>query len=211
MKIPKLREEVVRICKDMYHNGLVRDTGTGGNVSSRDPDTGLVVVTPSQVRYDTITAEDMVVMDLEGEVVESKSGRVPTSEAPTHLLIYREFSDVNAVIHTHSPYANVLASLYSNIPAAHTEFAYFIGDKIPVTEWVTPGTDAMAESVVEKLEEASATVLRNHGPVVVAEDLNTALNRALAVEDSSKVYYKALCLGEPTVISEDECKKLYQG
>ncbi len=211
MKLEELREKVVKTCQDFYQNGLVLNTGTGGNISARDPDSGLIVVTPSQVRYDTIAAKDMVVTNLEGEIVESQADYDPTSELPTHRLIYKEFPEVNAVIHDHSTYANVLASLYSEIPAMHTEFAYFIGPTVPVAEYVTPGTMDMAEVVVEKLQEAPAMVLRNHGPVAVGEDLKVALDRALAVEDSAEIYYNASVLGEPRVISKEECEEIQGG
>lgn len=211
MKLEGIRRDIVKVCKDLYRNNLVRYTGTGGNVSVRDKNSGLIVVTPSQVRYDTMSPEELVVVTVDGEIVDKKKGREPTSESTTHRLIYDSFPDINAVIHTHSTYANVLASVYSEIPAVHTEFAYFIGSKIPVTKWTNPGSQKMAEEVVKHLREYPATVLRNHGPITIGADLKLALDRSLAVEDSSKIYYNALSLGEPAVISEKQTDQVKKG
>jgi len=210
-QLTEVRESVVSVSQDFYQNGLVRNTGTGGNISARDPDSGLIAVTPSQVRYDTMNPEDIVMINIEGDVIEAREGLVPTSESPTHCLIYEEFSEVYAVVHTHSIFANVLGSLFDKIPAMHTEFAAFIGDSVPVAEYAQPGTEKMAKAIVEKLREAPAMVLRNHGTVAVAEDPETALNRALAVEDTANMYYHAKVLGDPRVISPEQSENLEEG
>ncbi|MBN2185938.1 MAG: class II aldolase/adducin family protein [Dehalococcoidia bacterium] len=200
MKLEALREEVRAVCVDLYRNGLVRNMGVGGNVSARDLDSGLIAITPSHVRYDTMKWEDILVVNAEGEVVESKPPLIPSMELRTHLLVYQECAEVNAVIHTHSPYTNVLATLYDEVPLVHVEQIFLIGKPIPVSEYVTPGTEAMARAVVEKLKDVPAMILRNHGPVVVGRNLTEALNRALTVEDASRIYYSACCIGKPRLI-----------
>ena len=204
MNLKEKKKRVVEACRDIYKNGLVRNTGTGGNVSARDPDSGMIIVTPSQVRYDTIESKDMVVISSDGEVVEARENRKPTTEYFTHRLIYKKYDEVNGVIHTHSTYANVLATLYDRIPSTHTEFDYFIGGSAPVSRYVSPGTEDMARLVVKELKNCPVMVICNHGPVAVGEDLNMALNRVLALEDTAKIYYKALCLGEPSVIPKGD-------
>ncbi len=210
-ELNELRKTVVSVSQDFYQNGLVRNTGTGGNISARDPDSGLIAVTPSQVRYDTMGPEDIVIINLEGDVIEAREGLIPTSESPTHRLIYQEFSQFHAVVHSHSIFATVLGSLFDSIPAMHTEFAAFIGDSVPVAKYAQPGTKKMARVIVEKLRETPAMVLRNHGTVSVAENPKTALDRALAVEDTANMYYHARALGNPKVISPEQCRKLDEG
>ncbi len=200
MKLERLREEVRAVCVDLYKNGLVRNMGVGGNVSARDPESGLVAITPSQIRYDTMTWDDILVVDAKGKIVEAKPNLKPSTETPTHLLIYEEYGEVNAVIHTHSLYANISATLYDEVPLVHVEQPFLIGKPIPVSEYVAPGTEEMARAVVEKLKNVPAMILPNHGPVVVGRDLSEALKRALTVEDASRIYYSACCIGKPRLI-----------
>ena len=209
MKLVGLREEIVATCVDFYKNGLVRNIGAGGNISARDPESGLIALTPSQVRYDIMEPEDIVIINLKGEVVEAKVSRKPTSEKETHRLIYERYNSVNAVIHTHSTYANVLATLYDEIPVVNNELAYFIGGPVPVIDYVEPGTKDMAIAVVEGIKEIPAVVIRNHGPIVVGKDLSEALTRALVVEDAAKIYCEARCLGEPRLMSQEEWQHLW--
>ena len=208
MQLQKLREEVVATCVDLYQNGLVRSNGAGGNVSARDTESGIIAVTPSHIRYDTMQADDIMLIDLDGNVIEGKPDRKPTSESPMHRLILKEYPHANAVVHTHSPYANALAMVYDEVPAVVNETPYFCGKSIPVAGFVTPGTDQMAIDVVEKLRDVPAMIIRNHGPVVMADSLALALQRAFVVEDSSKIYCIAKTIGKPILICTEECDKL---
>lgn len=204
MKLKRLREEVLAICIDLYKNGLLRNLGVGGNISARDIESGLIAITPSQTRYDTMTWEDILLINAQGKVIESKPYLKPSIEVPTHLSIYRELGKINAVIHTHSLYACVLSMLYDEVPLVHVEQIFLIGSPIPVSEYLTPGTVEMATKVAEILERVPAMIIRNHGPVVAGNDLNEALKRSLTVEDASKIYYSACCIKEPRLISQDK-------
>ena len=203
MKLKRLREEVLAVCIDLYKNDLLRNLGVGGNISARDTDSGLIAITPSQTRYDSMTWQDILLVNAQGEVIEAKSQLKPSIEVPTHLLIYRELGEVNAVIHTHSLYACVLSMLYDEVPLVHVEQIFLIGSPIPISKYVTPGTEEMAMVVVEKLKKVPAMIIRNHGPVVTGDNLNEALKRSLTIEDVSKIYYSARCIQEPRLIPQD--------
>ena len=200
MKLHSIREQIVAACLDLCHNGLMCNLGAGGNVSVRDPDTGLVALTPSQVRYDTMSAEDIVVTDIDGKIVESLSNRVPTSELATHTMIYREFNDVNAVIHAHAPFITAVTVVEDALPALNYELLYFVGRTVPVIPFVMPGTEEMARDVTGALKESRAMVIRNHGLFVVGEDLASTLVRAVVVEDAARLYCYARSIGEPKLL-----------
>ena len=167
MQLIRTRESVLTACRDLCQNGLMRNLGAGGNVSARDLTSGLIAVTPSQLRYDTMSVEDIVLIDLTGEVVEALPTRVPSSETPTNTKIYRHFQNVNAIIHTHAPFCTAVACVEDSIPAANYELLYFIGRSVPVIPFVMPGTEEMADRVVEALTRSPAIVIRNHGMFVV--------------------------------------------
>ena len=207
MELEQLKERVVAAAVDLYRNGLVRNTGAGGNVSARDPETGVIAVTPSKVRYDTMKADDIVLIDLAGKILETKYTRKPTSESLTHRLILKEFPQMNAVIHTHSPYANAMALVYDYVPAVVNETAFFCGKTIPVSKFVVPGTDEMAREVVRNLKKVPAMIIANHGPVVMGQSLDVAVQRALVVEDSAKIFCFAKMLGDPRLLSEENCER----
>ncbi len=204
MRLKRLREEVLAACVDLCKNGLLRNLGVGGNISTRDTDSGLIAITPSQTRYDTMTWEDILLINAQGEVIEAKPKLKPSIEIPTHLLIYRELSEINAVIHTHSHYACVLSMLYDEVPLVHVEQLFLIDSPIPVSEYVIPGTAEMAMVVVEKLRKVPGMIIRNHGPVVTGNNLNEALKRSLMIEDVSKIYYSARCIQEPRLTPRDK-------
>lgn len=196
MRSEGLRKEILQACTDCIENGLFRSTGASGNISARDPESGLIAITPSQVRYGILNPEDILLINVDGEVVESKPSLKPSSETPTHTLIYREFSDINAVIHSHPTYANVLGLLYDEIPAVYIGQAYFVGGAVPVANYTPVGSEEMAKSVVENLKNSSVMVIRNHGLVATGKNLGEALQRSLATEDNSEIYCKARNLGE---------------
>jgi len=151
-----------------------------------------------------MTWQDILLVNAEGEVIEAKPNLKPSMELPTHLLIYRELKEVNAVIHTHSLYACVLSMLYDEVPLVHVEQAFLIDSPIPISEYVKPGTAEMAAAVVEKLKKVPAMIIRNHGPVVTGNNLNEALKRTLMIEDVSQIYYCARCIQEPRLVPQDK-------
>jgi len=203
MRLAQLRKSVLEACDDLCQNGLMRNLGAGGNVSARDPHSGLIAVTPSQLRYDKMSSEDIVITDLDGKVIEALPGRIPTSEILTHTKIYRCFQNVNAVIHTHAPFSVAVASVEDSISALNYELLYFVSRSVPVIPFVMPGTEEMADRVTEALRLAPAIIIRNHGMFVVGKNLHEALVRAMALEDAAKLYYYASTLGQPKFLPQD--------
>lgn len=200
MKLEQHRKAVINVCLDLCNSGLMCTLGAGGNVSVRDPETGLIALTPSQVRYDTMATSDIVVTDSSGEVIEALPGRVPTSELATHTMIYRNLNDTNGVIHAHAPFCTSVAAVEDQLPALNYELLYFAAREVPVVPFVMPGTTEMAAVVTKALERVPAIIIRSHGLFVIGKDLHTALVRAVAVEDAAKLYYYARTLGEPHLL-----------
>ena len=145
MRLEALRRELVDLHDELPRNGLV--VWTGGNVSARDPETGLVAIKPSGVRYGELTPESMVVVDLDGRIVEGDLK--PSSDTASHLYIYRHRPDVNGVVHTHSRYATAFAAVGRSIPVYLTGQADEFGGEIPCAGFAFIGDDSIGSLVVE--------------------------------------------------------------
>ena len=154
------RSEIVVFGKRMLERSLV--TGTGGNLSVRSG--RRVALSPSGVEYEAMKPEDVAVVDLEGRLLEG--GMKPTSEMSLHLALYHARPDITAVVHTHSPYACVLACLGREIPPFHY-LVPLVGGKIPVAPYACFGTPELARYAVEAMGEGKAALLANHGMVSV--------------------------------------------
>jgi len=203
MILAAARSEIVVFGKKMLEKGLV--TGTGGNLSVRSG--RRVVLSPSGVEYETMKPEDVAVVDLEGRLLEG--GMKPTSEMSLHLALYHARPDITAVVHTHSPYACVLACLGREIPPFHYLVA-LVGRKIPVAPYACFGTPELARSTVEVMGEGKAALLANHGIVSVGGSLIEAFRVAETVEFLAMVYSRALSLGEPRVLADEEVGQLLE-
>lgn len=203
MLLESARFEIVRFGKKLLEKGLV--TGTGGNLSLREGD--LVAVSPSAVEYDAMTPEDVVVVDMRGETVEGNLS--PSSETHLHLAVYGSRPDVLSVVHTHSPYACVMACLGWEIPVFHYLVA-LAGRCIPVAPYALFGTDELANGAVRAMGGGNAVLLSNHGLVAAGKDLPGAFRVAETVEFVSMVYSLAKNLGEPKILSDDETDAVFQ-
>lgn len=184
--------------------GLV--AGTAGNVSGRDPGTGLVAITPSGLPYNTLEATDIVLMDLQGNVAEGD--RRPSTEFRMHLAIYGSSAEVGGVIHTHSPYATAYAVARKPIRVAMAEGAAVLGAAVPVAPYATTGTAQLGEVVARELRAARAVLLANHGLVAVAETVEEALFRARIVEEVARVQLYAEVLGGAVPLASHEIQKV---
>ncbi|HLQ31014.1 MAG TPA: class II aldolase/adducin family protein [Ktedonobacteraceae bacterium] len=204
MLLPHLRAELARYAKKMYDSHLVQ--ATQGNLSARDLETGLICVTPSGTDYHLLTAEDIVVVDENSNVIEGK--RRPTTELPVHTLVLRCRRDIHCVMHTHSPYATAFGVIYQPIPVVLSDSALYLGREVPIAPYHLSGTSEFAELVANTLKDGSAVIWGNHGAMVVGMDLPLAFSIAHALEDSAKVYTIAKQLGNPVVLSEQEVTKL---
>src|SRR2546425_5559598 len=157
--LDQLKEQVWKLHLELPRNGLA--VWTGGNVSARDPESGLVVIKPSGVLYDELRPEDHVVVNLEGEIVEGKP--TPSSDTASHLYIYRHRPDVNGVVHTHSSYATAFAALGRSIPVYLTAIADEFGGPIPCAGFALIGGEEIRRPVDEDIGPSQAGLLNNHG------------------------------------------------
>jgi len=208
MTAPDVREAVLATAKEMYRKGLVE--GTSGNVSGRMPD-GNVCVTPSSVPYETMTMEDLVVIDPDGGVVEGS--RSPTSEKDLHLACYQAFEEVGGVIHSHATFASMFACARAPIPAAIEEFVVYVGGEVPVCEYTLTGTAALGQEAVRHLGDTSAALLASHGMITIGATPAKALHVALVVERTAQIVHGARALGGEVPLPEKtnrDFKGVYQ-
>ena len=195
--LEEIKKDLVKNARAAEEMGLCRHRS--GNFSVRDTASGLVCMTPSGADRQTMTPDDIVVMDEAGRVVEAVSGTRPTSEALMHLAAYEARPDVCAVVHTHSPFALVFAVLRQPIPAVVAEMAHLATKKgrIPLARYAPPGSKELAESVQEPLLESDALLLASHGVLTVDPGaLSEALLKAAYVEKIAAVYYHARLLAK---------------
>ena len=200
-----LREELQELHMELPRSNLV--TWTAGNISVRDPDTGYVVIKPSGVRYEKLQPEHMVVVDLNGNIVEGELK--PSSDTASHLYIYRHRPDVNGVVHTHSPYATAFAALGRPIPVYLTAMADEFGGPIPCGGFALIGSEAIGQVVLEAIGDSPAVLLKNHGVFTVGRTAESAVKAAVMVEDVARTTWLALQIGQPDQIDPEDVAKLH--
>ena len=206
MLLEAQRAELVRLHAELPRHDLV--VWTGGNVSVRDPETGLVAIKPSGVRYDDLTPESMVVLDLDGAIVEGANK--PSSDTASHLYIYRHRPDVNGVVHTHSRYATAFAAVGRSIPVHLTAQADEFGGEIPCGGFAFIGDEAIGAVVVESIGRSPAVLLKNHGVFTIGPSAEAAVKAAVMVEDIAATVFMALQLGQPDVLSDEAVARLHE-
>jgi L-ribulose-5-phosphate 4-epimerase len=205
MLLAALREQLVLLHDELHTNNLV--TWTGGNVSARDPESGLVAIKPSGVRYGELTAESMVVVDPDGTVVEGQ--HAPSSDTASHLYIYRHRPDVNGVVHTHSRHATAFAAVGREIPVYLTAQADEFGCAIPCAGFAFIGDDSIGRLVVDTIGASTAVLLKNHGVFTIGTDARAAVKSAVMVEDIAATVLLALQLGQPDELPPDAVARLH--
>jgi L-ribulose-5-phosphate 4-epimerase len=203
--LESLREQVWQLHMELPRNNLV--TWTGGNISARDPHTGLVVIKPSGIRYEALQPAHLVVVDLDGSVVEGSLK--PSSDTASHLYIYRLRSDVGGVVHTHSAYATAFAALGRPIPVYLTAMADEFGGPIPCGGFALIGGEEIGRVVVESIGASPAVLLKNHGVFTIGPNAESAVKAAVMVEDVARTVWMALQLGQPEEIPAEEVAKLH--
>lgn len=206
MRLEALRRQVHQLNLELPRNGLV--AWTSGNVSGRDPSTGLVVIKPSGLPYTDLTPEALVVVDLDGNVVDGTLR--PSSDTISHLVIYREMPHVHGVVHTHSTFATAFAALGRPIPVCLTAIADEFGGPIPCAGYARVGGDEIGRAVVEGIGRSAAILLQNHGVFTVGPTATEAVKAAVMVEDAAKTVYFALQMGPPLGIPEEEIVRANQ-
>jgi L-ribulose-5-phosphate 4-epimerase len=199
MILEDLRAQVCQCNMELPRNGLVKMTS--GNVSGRDPSSGLVVIKPSGLRFEELTPDDMVVVDLDGTVLEGLWK--PSVDTATHLYIYRYRSDILGISHTHSPYATSFAVLGASIPACLTASA-MVGGEVPIGGYVPIGGEAIGEEIVRKIGVAYAILMQNHGVFTIAPSPWQAMKLAVEVEEIAKITHLAMLRGKPICLLPDQ-------
>ena len=204
------KREVLETAQELARLGLVG--GASGNVSLRlSGSEPLVAITPSQRPYRRMWAEDVLVIDFQGSVVE---GELPvSSEVHLHLGTYRTREDVGAVIHSHSIYASVCSVAGLEVPPVFDELVVLVGGAIQVAEYAFPGTEELATKACAALGDRNAVLLRNHGLMAVGRDLEQALDVCQIVERAAQVYVLARLLGKASTLPPDVVereKKLFE-
>jgi L-ribulose-5-phosphate 4-epimerase len=206
MMLEKLREEVYRLHLELPRNNLV--AWTSGNVSGRDPETGLVVIKPSGIRYEDLTPGNMVIVNLDGKMVEGSYK--PSSDTATHLYIYRHRADVGGIVHTHSTFATAFAAVGKPIPPYLTAICDEFGGPIPVGGFALIGGEQIGKEVLRSIGNSKAILMQNHGVFTIGKNAHAALKSAVYVEDAARTMFYALQMGEVVPIPPDQVARLHK-
>jgi L-ribulose-5-phosphate 4-epimerase len=204
MMLETLREELWQLHMELPKSNLV--AWTSGNVSLRDHDSGLVMIKPSGIRYEALRPQHMVIMDLEGKVVEGDLKY--SSDTASHLYIYRARPDINGVVHTHSPYATAFAAVGRPIPVYLTAHGDEFGGPIPCGGFALIGGEEIGKIVVDTIGSSRAVLLKNHGVFTIGPSAEAAVKAAVMVEDIARTVWLALQIGQPDEIPADMVEKL---
>jgi L-fuculose-phosphate aldolase len=199
------RELVVLFSRRMLAEHLV--SYTAGNISTRIGDEpGLVAVTPGSTAYDTLRVEDIVIVDVDGTIVE---GRLrPTAELPLHTLAYRDRPDVGGIVHTHSPAAMAMAAMGMDLPPILHGLVAACGGGITAAPYARGATDEMATLTAEPLRHRSACLLRNHGVLAIGPNVEHAYNAACVVEGVADAYLRSLPFGPVPEVPADDVERI---
>ena len=199
MLMEKERLLLIEYGKKLVQAGLTK--GTGGNLSIFDRKNGHVAITPSGIDFFEIQPEDIVIIDVDGNVIEGN--RVPSPEWAMHVMPYKYRDDIDAVIHAHTMYATVMACLRQELPATHYMIAV-AGENVRVAEYATYGSPELAKNAFEAMKDRKAVILANHGILAGANDLLNAFNIIEEIEYCAEVYTKAKAIGEPVILPHEE-------
>ena len=183
--------------KKAYAQQLV--AGTSGNLSIKT--TAGLLITPSGLAYDEMTTDDIVVIDVDGNILDGQ--HKPSSEWPMHAEIYKSMPEVSAIVHTHSPYATAFSALNMEIPVFLIEMVYFLPGGIPVAPIALQGSSALGKILAQTLQERGGCLMQNHGAVSIGKDIEEAFLRTEYIEEAAKIYHIAKTIGAPQVIPDD--------
>ena len=205
--IRALREDVAALHAELTRWQLV--AWTAGNVSARVPGRDLLVIKPSGVSYDDLTAEAMVVCDLDGTLVEGE--HAPSSDTAAHAYVYKHMPEVGGVVHTHSTYATAWAARGEAIPCVLTMVADEFGGDIPVGPFALIGDDSIGRGIVETLRasRSKAVLMQNHGVFTIGKDARAAVKAAVLLEDVARTVHVARQLGGPLPIAQQDIDALH--
>jgi L-ribulose-5-phosphate 4-epimerase len=212
-----LKEQVFHANLDIIKNGLV--LLTWGNASAIDRESGLVVIKPSGVSYKKMDINDMIVVDLNGKVIEGNLK--PSSDTPTHLELYRSLSDIGGIVHTHSTYATAWAQAGKSIPIIGTTHADYFANDVPCTRYMADSevfgdyeleTGKAIVRVFEKINpnEVPGVLVKNHGPFVWGKDVEHAVLHAIVLEEVAKIAHLSFLLNPNLTMNKALVRKHYE-
>lgn len=193
--LEQLRQQVLQTALRMVADGLSH--GSAGNISALDQESGLIAVTPTAIEYSQMSADDIVIIDKQGQVVEGCWK--PTSEVRMHTIFYRQRPDVGAVVHTHAPYATIFAITHQSIPMVLAESAPYLGAPVQIAPYARPGTEELARVVSQTIGQGAAILLANHGLLTVGADLSQAYLASHAAELTARFVYMARAMGSTPI------------
>lgn len=197
--LEKERHQIMEYGQKLIVNQLT--TGTGGNLSIFNREKQLVAISPSGMNYFDITPEDVVIIDLAGNIVDGN--RTPSSEVSMHLIYYNQRDDIHAVVHTHSTYATTVSCLNWELPAIHYLVA-FAGNNVRCAEYATYGTPELAVNAFEAMRDRRAVLLANHGLLAGGMDIDHAFNIAEEIEFCAELYCRVKSIGNPVILDDEE-------
>lgn len=200
MLLEKERQLVVDYCRTMSEKGL--STGTSGNISIRNREEGLIALSASGMDYFIQTAEDVVVLDNDGNIVEGI--RKPSSEWRLHTDFYRNHDEAGAIVHTHSMYCTILGCLGMTLKPVHYVIAGACEEEIPLAPYRTYGTQELSDAVNEACGSAKGVLMANHGMLASGADIRKAYNLAANMEFCAELQYRCLTVGEPYVLNREQ-------
>jgi L-ribulose-5-phosphate 4-epimerase len=206
MRLKHLRSEICRLNLELPRNNLV--AWTSGNVSGRDPKSGLVVIKPSGMPYDELTADNMVVVDLEGKVIEGQLK--PSSDTFAHVYVYRHRPEINGVVHTHSTFATAWAAAGNPIPTVLTAICDEFGGPIPIGAYAKVGGDEIGKEIIRSIGSSPAILMKNHGVFTIGKTPKDAVKAAVMVEDVARTVFYAMQLGTPDEIPPNEVRRAHR-
>lgn len=201
MKLEKERIEIVEYGRKLVDSKLTK--GTGGNLSIFNRREQLMAISPSGIDYYQTKPEDVVVLNLKGEIIEGT--RKPSSEVDLHRIFYQRRDDIDAMIHTHTMYATTLACLRWDLPAVHYVIA-MAGKNVRCADYATFGSQELAENAFQAMEDRRAVLLANHGLLTGAENLARAFSITDEIEYVAELYYRTKAIGEPIILDDEEMK-----
>ena len=200
------RIQVVEYCLTMSNKGL--STGTSGNISIKNPQSGLIAISPSGMDYHVMKPEDLVILTQDGMILEGT--RKPSSEWRLHVDFYRAKPDIFAVVHTHSIYCTVMACLGMPLKAVHYAIACSGVSEIPVAKYQTFGTQELSDSVIEAIGSSRGVLLQNHGMLAGGVNIQDAFNLAENMEFCAEIQWRCMAVGNPNILNESQMSAVFE-
>jgi len=195
MRLEELRNRVVKAALLAQEEGLL--VMTSGNFSERDPETGLIGVTPTTFPYKEMRAEHIVLVDVDGNVIEAREGFKPSSDYLIHCAFYRALPDAVGVVHAHPIYTNAWGLVGKEVPALLPTIHYMVRGTVPISEVTNANTDELRAQLIRDMGDRRAVVAANHGIYAYGRSVGAAVTTAVYAEERAKVAFLARQLGEP--------------